>query len=112
MVTPDHGFPEPGSSPRDADPAAQHSSARLEMPEALRRDVRLLGSLLGEVLVEYGGQDLLDDVERLRKAVIGARRGEITAAEVAAIAEAWELERAMQVARAFTVYFHLVNLAE
>ena len=36
------------------------------MPEPLRGDVRLLGSLLGNVLVEYGGQGLLDDVERLR----------------------------------------------
>ena len=39
----------------------------------MRRDVRLLGDMLGEVLRESGGQDLLDDVERLRQAVIAAR---------------------------------------
>jgi phosphoenolpyruvate carboxylase len=82
------------------------------MPEPLRRDVRLLSSLLGDVLVEYAGQDLLDDVERLRLAVISARHGETKIEEVAEIVESWSLERAELVARAFTVYFHLVNLAE
>ncbi|WP_232384561.1 phosphoenolpyruvate carboxylase [Actinomadura violacea] len=82
------------------------------MPEPLRRDVRLLGAMLGDGLVEYGGQGLLDDVERLRHAVIAARRGETSADEVAAIVDGWTLERAEQVARAFTVYFHLTNLAE
>ncbi|MFI0367141.1 phosphoenolpyruvate carboxylase [Actinomadura sp. 1N219] len=82
------------------------------MPEPLRRDVRLLGAMLGDGLVEYGGQDLLDDVERLRHAVIAARRGEIGGGEVASLVDGWTLERAEQVARAFTVYFHLTNLAE
>ncbi|MFA1551078.1 phosphoenolpyruvate carboxylase [Actinomadura chokoriensis] len=82
------------------------------MPEPLRRDVRLLGAMLGDGLVEYGGQGLLDDVERLRHAVIAARRGETGIDEVAALVDGWTLERAGQVARAFTVYFHLTNLAE
>ncbi|WP_103944092.1 phosphoenolpyruvate carboxylase [Thermomonospora echinospora] len=82
------------------------------MPEPLRRDVRLLGAMLGDSLVEYGGQDLLDDVERLRHAVIDARRGGVPADEVTALVEGWTLERAELVARAFTVYFHLTNLAE
>ncbi|MBX6766560.1 MAG: hypothetical protein IRY90_05315, partial [Actinomadura rubrobrunea] len=78
---------------------------RQDMPEPLRRDVRLLGSMLGDSLVEYGGRELLDDVERLRHAVIGARRGEVGIDEVAALVDGWSLERAVQVARAFTVYF-------
>ncbi|WP_242905953.1 phosphoenolpyruvate carboxylase [Actinomadura terrae] len=82
------------------------------MPEPLRRDVRLLGAMLGDGLVEYGGRELLDDVERLRRAVIAARRGETGIEEVAALVDGWTLERAEQVARAFTVYFHLTNLAE
>ncbi|WP_433339160.1 phosphoenolpyruvate carboxylase [Spirillospora sp. CA-294931] len=82
------------------------------MPESLRRDVRLLGAMLGDGLVEYGGKELLDDVERLRHAVIGARQGTVTGDEVAALVDGWSLERAEQVARAFTVYFHLTNLAE
>jgi len=82
------------------------------MPEPLRGDVRLLSSLLGQVLVEYGGQGLLDDVESLRHAVIAARRAEKDVDDVAAIVTAWPLDRAELVARAFTVYFHLTNLAE
>src|SRR5580704_7160706 len=91
----------------------------------MRRDVRLLGDMLGEVIRDSEGPELLADVERLRRAVIEARRGErdeyladgATSAdpagdEIAALVASWSLDRAEQVARAFTVYFHLVNLAE
>ncbi len=84
----------------------------------MRRDVRLLGDLLGEVLRESGGQELLDDVERLRHAVIAARRAESAPdapdplREISEMVLAWPLERAETVAHAFTVYFHLANLAE
>jgi phosphoenolpyruvate carboxylase len=91
-----------------------------ELPESMRRDVRLLGEVLGEVISESDGADLLADVERLRHAVIAARsaadRGSAQAAaagdEIMALVSAWSWDRAELVARAFTVYFHLVNLAE
>jgi len=90
---------------RDAD--------RQYVPAPMRRDVRLLGDLLGEVLRESGGQDLLDDVERLRHAVIAARRSADDALQqISDMISAWPLERAEAVAHAFTVYFHLANLAE
>jgi phosphoenolpyruvate carboxylase len=84
------------------------------MPESMRHDVRLLGGLLGEVLRDAGGQDLLDDVEKLRHAVIEARRHPESGSldDIAAMVAAWPLDRAEQVASAFTVYFHLANLAE
>jgi phosphoenolpyruvate carboxylase len=101
---------------------------RYRMPEPMRRDVRLLGSLLGGVLSEAGGQGLLDDVEQLRHAVIESRRAEAAQLngqldggqpepgsspdDIAALVASWPLERAEQVASAFTVYFHLANLAE
>src|SRR6266568_3351081 len=105
---------------------------RQQLPALMRRDVRLLGDLLGEVIRESGGQDLLDDVERLRRAVIAARESppradesgpadESGAAgrgtdpvgdEIAAMVAGWPLPRAELVAKAFTVYFHLTNLAE
>ncbi len=84
----------------------------------MRRDVRLLGDILGEVISESEGHDLLADVERLRHAAIAARRGPGEHADqqadenIAALVAAWPLERADAVARAFTVYFHLANLAE
>jgi phosphoenolpyruvate carboxylase len=82
------------------------------MPDELRADVRMLGELLGRVIAEDGGPDLLADVERLRKAVIAARRREISVDEVAAMVAEWPIDRSVQIARAFTCYFHLVNLAE
>ena len=100
------------SGPRERDSA--------ELPDLMRRDVRLLGDMLGEVISESDGTDLLADVERLRHAVIDARQVPDRASPAAALAGdaiaelvgSWSRDRAEQVARAFTVYFHLVNLAE
>jgi phosphoenolpyruvate carboxylase len=91
-----------------------------ELPELMRRDVRVLGEVLGEVISDSAGADLLADVERLRHAVIDARsaadrgsaQAEAAGDEITALVSSWSWERADQVARAFTVYFHLVNLAE
>ncbi|MGF3056712.1 phosphoenolpyruvate carboxylase [Microbacterium sp. YY-01] len=80
----------------------------------MRADVRMLGSLLGQVLRECGSLGLYEDVERLRIATIQAYSDpESDAFERAvAIADGFSVERADEVARAFTCYFHLVNLAE
>jgi phosphoenolpyruvate carboxylase len=86
----------------------------------MRNDVRLLGDVLGEVIRDSAGPELLADVERLRRAVIAARTGsrdgqagdEVAGDEIAGLVASWSLDRAEQVARAFTVYFHLANLAE
>ena len=101
-----------GATGREQDSAA--------LPEAMRRDVRLLGDVLGEVISESAGPGLLADVERLRHAVITARsaadRGSAQAAaagdEIMTLVSSWSWDRAELVAKAFTVYFHLVNLAE
>lgn len=84
------------------------------IPEAMRADVRMLGGLLGQVLRESGTPGLFEDVERLRLATIQAFDEETDDAfqRAAAIAESFTIERADEVARAFTCYFHLVNLAE
>jgi len=113
---------------------------RAALPEPMRRDVRLLGDILGEIIRDSAGPELLADVERLRRAVIQARHSERDAWSapgmgtgspapgpgqaavdpagdpagdtIAALVASWSLEAAEQVARAFTVYFHLANLAE
>ncbi|MBN8205542.1 phosphoenolpyruvate carboxylase [Microbacterium esteraromaticum] len=84
------------------------------IPEAMRADVRMLGGLLGQVLRESGTPGLYEDVERLRLATIQAADADSTDAfeRAASIADAFTIERADEVARAFTCYFHLVNLAE
>ncbi|RKR76532.1 phosphoenolpyruvate carboxylase [Frondihabitans australicus] len=80
----------------------------------LREDVSFLGNLLGRVLTESGGADLFDDVERVRRAVIDAYEGspDASLAEAQRLVDALDQARAEQVARAFTCYFHLSNLAE
>ena len=85
-----------------------------EIPEAMRADVRMLGALLGRVLRESGSPGLYEDVERLRAATIQAYTDETPEAfeRAAVIADSFTIDRADEVARAFTCYFHLVNLAE
>jgi phosphoenolpyruvate carboxylase len=84
----------------------------MQVPAALRREVRLLGDMLGRILAEYGGTGLLDDVELLRRTMVAARDRDEDERDAATMRAAWSLDRAEQVARAFTCYFQLVNLAE
>jgi phosphoenolpyruvate carboxylase len=88
--------------------------AEQEIPERMRADVRMLGSLLGRVLRESGSVGLFEDVERLRVATIQAYTDDDPEAfaRAARIVEAFTVARADEVARAFTCYFHLVNLCE
>ncbi len=93
-----------------------------EIKEApLRRDVRSLGTLLGEVLREQVGDDLFDQVETLRRLANERRQAEAegnTAEAASALQQALLLvhtlpvDRAYQLARAFGFYFELINLAE
>jgi phosphoenolpyruvate carboxylase len=82
---------------------------------ALRRDVRLLTTLLGDAIAEgRGGPDLLASVESLRTAAISLRGRPTPArrARVLALVRDLDRARAEDVIRAFTCYFQLVNLAE
>ena len=77
--------------------------------DALRRDVRLLGDLLGHVLVE--DESLLEDVERVRALARAARAGE-PHEELRSAVAALPSERQTDVLRAFALYFQLANVAE
>jgi len=84
----------------------------VETPDApLRRDVRLLGDLLGRVLVEQEGESLLEDVERVRALARASRAGS-SHEELQEAVEALPLERQASVLRAFALYFQLANVAE
>jgi phosphoenolpyruvate carboxylase len=93
-----------------------------ELKEApLRRDVRSLGTLLGDVLREQAGDDLFAHVEALRQGTIRRRDAEARGSEEEAAlhaATALDLvhslppERAILLTRAFAFYFELINLAE
>jgi phosphoenolpyruvate carboxylase len=92
----------------------------------LRRDVRSLGMLLGNVLVEQAGEPLLEVVEQLRRLLIQQREQlpdaaattEPSPADNTLIAQArekiarLEVEDAYRVTKAFAIYFELTNLAE
>ena len=101
-----------------AAPSRRVVDGRLERLSApLRADVRRLTSILGRVITESGGPRLLDDIERLRRATIEVResRGadsERLLSRAVDLVAGFDLAHAESVARAFTVYFHLVNLAE
>jgi phosphoenolpyruvate carboxylase len=87
----------------------------------LRRDVRSLGMLLGEVLREQAGEDLFAEVEALRQGTIGRRDAEAHGHDEEAARNAASAlervhrlppERATLLTRAFAFYFELINLAE
>ncbi|HEX5012848.1 MAG TPA: phosphoenolpyruvate carboxylase [Candidatus Limnocylindrales bacterium] len=102
---------------REANAAVRAEPATVGTARARDRlalEIRLLGSLLGQVIAEQTGPELLDLVERIRKATIRLRR-ENDLAEREALAStlaSLDLDRAEVVVRAFSLYFRLVNLAE
>jgi phosphoenolpyruvate carboxylase len=102
------------SSPSAPAPDSSRDETREAVDAALRSDVSLLGRLLGQVLRESGGEDLLQDVERLRALVIDAYESDddTSIGDAETLVQALTPGRAEQVARAFTCYFHLTNLAE
>jgi phosphoenolpyruvate carboxylase len=81
--------------------------------EPLRDDVHALGALVGEILREQGGQQLLELVELDRIAAIRARGGDDRArAELAACVRGRAPALARDLVRAFSTWFQAVNLAE
>ena len=74
----------------------------------LRRDVRMLGTILGTVLVEQEGTWLLDLVEQIRRDARAARRD----GTVVDVDPALDANEQALVLRAFGLYFQLANLAE
>lgn len=100
-------------------PAARCDPARAEPKTigsagsrgVLQREVRLLGALLGQVIVEQAGVDAFDIVEATRQRAITARRSS-TDARVSLDVTTLEPQTLEAVVRAFGLYFQLVNLAE
>jgi len=92
------------------------AAADSESIDRLQADVDLLGDLLGEVLREQGDPGLFEAVEHLRRVAIGLRTQFSTdpADELALLQ--WVNEqstsRLLQLVRAFSIFFHLSNLAE
>ena len=82
---------------------------------ALRADIRRLGTQLGNTLVRQHGPDLLGAVERIRtltRHLREQRTDEAVTAELHELFDDTDVAHAILLVRAFTVYFHLANVAE
>jgi len=82
---------------------------------ALRSDIRRLGHQLGNTLVRQHGESLLDAVERVRTLTRNLRdqgSNEDVTAELHELFDDTDVAHAILLVRAFTVYFHLANVAE
>ncbi|WP_435195093.1 phosphoenolpyruvate carboxylase [Natronomonas sp. EA1] len=79
----------------------------------VEQDVRELGALLGDVIRDQSTDDAFDSVETARRAAIDYRRGDADS-RAALESEVTEMSASLEseVARAFTTYFELINLAE
>lgn len=80
----------------------------------LRARVKLFGTLLGDVLRKLAGQDIYDAVEKLRTGYLDLNKEENPAQrkELIEFIESLDAGTLVQVVRAFSTYFSLVNIAE
>lgn len=89
--------------------ASRNSSNNL-----LRRDIRFLANILGEVLVQQGGNELLTVVEKIREMSKAMRlhHDPDLYKDFKRIITSFDPVIRHQVIRAFAIYFQLVNIAE
>ncbi|MEM7114842.1 MAG: phosphoenolpyruvate carboxylase [Chloroflexota bacterium] len=87
--------------------------------ERLRKDIRLLVGILGEVIVEQAGQkvfELEEHIRHLSKArremVGGDANGRFFESDLKHLVNSLDPASSELIARAFTAYFELINLAE
>jgi phosphoenolpyruvate carboxylase len=98
------------------DTMAEHAGVVSEPAHnAMRADIRRLGSLLGDTLIRHGGPELLDLVEQVRTlsrdAATNPQNGAAEARLDEVLAEV-DPGTSTQLARAFTTFFLLANVAE
>ncbi|MFD1676945.1 phosphoenolpyruvate carboxylase [Alicyclobacillus fodiniaquatilis] len=86
----------------------------MQTDASLHRDIRILGDLLGEVVVEQCGQAVFDHVEAIRRAAKAFRQEptQDTRAALQRLVESVPGDMRSDTIHAFSVYFQLVNLAE
>ncbi len=80
----------------------------------LRRDVRLLGNLLGEAIISQCGQEVFNEVERIRHAAknLRSRKDDASRSSFEERIRRIPSKHRGKVIRAFSLYFELVNIAE
>ena len=101
--------------PETADPSANSAEDHTGADAALRTDIRRLGHQLGNSLVRQHGETLLETVEKVRRLARDLRKEggrEGSTAELTRLLADADADQAIQLVRAFTMYFHLANVAE
>jgi phosphoenolpyruvate carboxylase len=84
-----------------------------DLPKPLRDDVRLLGELLGETLRRQENHALYETVERVRGLAKSARAGNDADFDaLTRVLEGMSIDEALPVARAFSHFLTLANIAE
>ncbi|WP_066960238.1 phosphoenolpyruvate carboxylase [Microbulbifer sp. Q7] len=79
----------------------------------LREDVRLLGEELGAVLRSQAGDSLYETVETIRQVAVESRsHGEMPVGKLRELLDPLDDETLLEVARAFSQFLNLANLAE
>ena len=95
-----------------------HATGAAELPAAtdphkpLRQDVRLLGELLGDTLRSRLGQSFFETVEHVRLLAKSTRHEDTDFDELAAAMATLPVDAAIPLARAFTHFLNLANVAE
>ncbi len=82
--------------------------------DQLRAQVKLLGTLLGQVLLQFAGEEVFEAVETLRRgfAELQQQEDQQRRTELMEMIDAMPAEKVELVVRAFSGYFKLVNVAE
>ena len=95
-------------------PGLQNAAEGTGITPELSEHVNLLGTLLGQVVSDHYGADMLDLVETLRKKCKQASLENDTAllGEASALIAGQDLDTIVTLLKAYTDFFHLVNQAE
>ncbi len=82
--------------------------------DQLKKDVRFLTTLLGNVIREQEGEKLFQKIERIRGLAKEIRRSptSVLITKQKKLIRSLNLNEAHKIARAFTIYFQLTNIAE
>ena len=84
-----------------------------EQPESLRSDVRLLGNLLGDTIKKQHSSELYRQVEEIRAIAKQARAGDTGQTQkIIDILSGLDSTELFNLARAFTLFLNLANIAE
>jgi phosphoenolpyruvate carboxylase len=104
----------PATTSTTSDSAEKRQDIRFaEKDAALRSDVRALGKMVGELLLEQGGEALYKTVESARQLAIERRESDtVGTSKLDDLLGNMSAAAARDIVRAFSTYFQVVNTAE